>query len=296
MTGRLPDEVEQRPLEQPVQALAARIDDAGLAQDREQGRGLRDGPLRAGQRRAEHRLDVVVVFRGLHGGRGRLADDGQDRALDRLRHRAVRGPGALRHRVGEVEAVEPAFPAEPVGHAPEDLARDDPRVAPRAHERAEADRGGDPVGRLAGDRLRLVERGLDRRVHVRAGVAVGDRVDVEAVDLVDVRLEVRDGGAERAEQAVPVAGTTGHLGDVRAAVGEVARAKAGRQRRRPRWQGAIGRDVQAVDVDRDPRDLLAERLAEGVAHGRIDLARDLRDGHAEGDRQVEVDLDAVVEA
>ena len=129
-----------------------------------------------------------------------------------------------RQGVGQVEPVEPALAAEPLGHAPEDLAGDDAGVAARAHQRPEADRGGDPLGRLARDRLRLVERGLDRREHVRAGVAVGDRVDVEAVDLVDVRLEVGDGGAERVEQAGAVAATDGPSGDVRAAVGEVARA------------------------------------------------------------------------
>ena len=51
---------------------------------------------------------------------------------------------------------------------------------------------------------------LHRREHVRAGVAVGDRVDVERVDLVDVRLEVRDGGAERGEEPRAVARAAGH--------------------------------------------------------------------------------------
>ena len=43
-------------------------------------------------------------------------------------------------------------------------------------------------------------------------------------------------------------------------------------------------------------DLEAERVAKRVADGRVDLARDLRDRDAEGDRQVEVDVDAVAEA
>ena len=50
-----------------------------------------------------------------------------------------------------------------------------PGVAARAHERPEADRGGDPVGRLAGDRFGLVERRPDRGQHVRPGVPIGDR-------------------------------------------------------------------------------------------------------------------------
>ena len=42
---------------------------------------------------AEDRLDVGVVLGDGDGGLGRLADDGQDRALDRLADRRV---GALR--------------------------------------------------------------------------------------------------------------------------------------------------------------------------------------------------------
>ena len=61
-----------------------------------------------------------------------------------------------------------------------------------------------------GRALGLLERRPDRREHVRAGVAVGDRVDVEAVDLVDVRLEVGDGRAEGVEEPGAVAGAAGH--------------------------------------------------------------------------------------
>ena len=48
---------------------------------------------------------------------GRLADDGQDRALDRLRDGAVGRLRAPRQRVGEVEAVEPRLAGERLGHA-----------------------------------------------------------------------------------------------------------------------------------------------------------------------------------
>ena len=58
--------------------------------------------------------------------------------------------------------------------------------------------------------LGLLERRAHGRVHVRAGVAVGDREDVEGVDLVDVGLEVRDGGPEGGEQAGPVTGPADH--------------------------------------------------------------------------------------
>ena len=95
-TGALPDEVQQRALEQPIQPLPARVDDPGLAQDREQARRPRDRLLGAVQRRAQHGLDVVVPFRGGHGGRRRLADDRQDRAFDGLGDRAHRPSARLR--------------------------------------------------------------------------------------------------------------------------------------------------------------------------------------------------------
>ena len=68
---------------------------------------------------------------------GRFADDRQDRALDRLRDRAVGRLRAPRERVGQIEAVEPGLAGEPLGHAPEDLARDHAGVAAGAHQRAE---------------------------------------------------------------------------------------------------------------------------------------------------------------
>ena len=149
---------------------------------------------------------------------------------------------------------------------------------------------GDPLGRLAGDAFGLVERRLDRREHVRAGVAVGDRVDVERVDLVDVRLEVGDGRPERLEQARRRRTRGGPSGDVRAAVGEVARS---RPRRGPRAATAGSappgskRRPSTWIVSR--RDLAVERVAERVADRRVDLAGDLGDRHAVGDGEVELD-------
>ena len=207
---RLADEMEERPLEQAVEPLPARIDDAGLAQDRQQARRPGDRLLGGGERGGQDGLDVVVALGGLDRGVGRLADDRQDRAFDGLGDRAVRGLGPERQGVGQVEAVEPALAAQTLGHPAEDLAGDDARVAARAHQRPEADRGGDPFGRAVGGRLGLVERGLDRGVHVRARVAVGDRIDVERVDLVDVRLEVGDGRLERSEEALAVARAARH--------------------------------------------------------------------------------------
>ena len=162
-------------------------------------------------RRDEHRLDVVVALRSGHGGRGRLADDGQDGPLDRFRHRLVGHPGARVERVGQVEPVEPPLAGEPVGHAGQDLAGDHPGVAARTHEGPEADRLRHPFRVGAGtDLVGLVERGLHRREHVGAGVAIGDREHVERVDLVDARLEAGHGAPERGHEPRAVAGPPRH--------------------------------------------------------------------------------------
>ena len=58
-------QVEERALEEAIEALAARVDDAGLAQDRQQARGPRDGLLGRLDGRGEDDLDVVVVLGGL---------------------------------------------------------------------------------------------------------------------------------------------------------------------------------------------------------------------------------------
>ena len=89
------DEVQERALEQPVEALPARVDDAGLAQDRQQGRRPRRTFSRRVDGRREDRLDVVVALGRGDCRRRRLADDGQDRALDRLRDGAIGGPRAF---------------------------------------------------------------------------------------------------------------------------------------------------------------------------------------------------------
>ena len=179
---------------------------------------------------------------------------------------------------------------EGLGHAPEDLARDHAGVAAGTHQRTEADRRRDPVDGELRHAFGLLEGGLDGRVHVRARVAVRDRVDVQAVDLVDVGLEVRRGGPERLEQRGPVAGPTGHQAT------SVPLAASSSVRTPGAAAGAAGQVAglvaEAVDVDRQPADLAAERSPDRVADRRIDLAGDLGDRHAVGDRQVEVDGEA----
>ena len=60
--------------------------------------------------------------------------------------------------------------------------------------------------------VELVEHGAQRQRHVVAGVAVGDREDVEVVDLLAARLELAEGPlddgaeAEKAGSATAVPG------------------------------------------------------------------------------------------
>ena len=49
-------------------------------------------------------------------------------------------------------------------------------------------------------------------------------------------------------------------------------------------------------MDDDAGDLAIERAPDRVADRRVHLAGDLRDGDPESDRQVELELDAIVEA
>ena len=198
-------------LEQAEQALPAGIHHVGLAEDRQQRRRLGDRPFGRLERGREDALHVVVALGGGDGCGARLANDRQDRPLDRLGDGLVRLLGARVERMCEVQPVEATLPREAEGHALQDLAGDDARVPPRAHQRPVAGRLGDALRIGVGSRLvGLLERGPDRGEHVRARVPVRHREDVERVDLVDVRLQAGDGAAQRGEEAGTVAGAARH--------------------------------------------------------------------------------------
>ena len=66
---------------------------------------------------------------------------------------------------------------------------------------------------MLGEAVELVEHGAQRQRHVVAGVAVGDREDVEVVDLLAARLELAEGalddGAEAEEAGIGHGGAGG---------------------------------------------------------------------------------------
>ena len=112
-------------------------------------------------------------------------------------------------------ASTPASPAaaHALAHAPQELGEDHARVAPRPHERAVADglahRGQARAGRHA---LELGHHGLEGQGHVGAGVAVGHRVDIQAVDVPLVRAQRVTEAAHHGAQIVRAQGRQGGHG------------------------------------------------------------------------------------
>jgi hypothetical protein len=176
------------------EAASAGVDDARLGEHGEllgcAGQGDAGGSRRCGE-------DVTGAGIGALGSRERSvrrgAGHGEDGALDRRADRGVAGVGGRRHGGGDGlgTAVVGAGAGEVGDVGPEHLAEDHAGVAARAHERGpceerhallEAEVG---VGRAGG--AQLVAGGRDGEEHVGAGVAVGDRVDVEGVDLLTRR-------------------------------------------------------------------------------------------------------------
>ena len=187
-------------LEDHRKAEPARIDDVGVAEHLELIRGALDCGVGLGDHTVEDDPDVVGGRSGGRGGRGRVADDGEDGALGRLHHGPIRHRRSLgdgqRHPVG----VEVGTLGRPLGKAAEDLREDDAAVAARPHERAVRRRREHRVRRLGHRGVAgLLHRRAQRQVHVRTCVAVGDREYVEVVDLLLVRLQPRERGGEPGE-------------------------------------------------------------------------------------------------
>jgi hypothetical protein len=121
--------------------------------------------------------------------------------------------------VGEVETVEPALPAQPSA-IPRKIWLSDDAQLPRA-----------PISAPKLIAAAIRSAGLARQASASARAALtvasmfepvspsGDRVDVEGVDLIDVRFEIGDAG-EGIRAGVAVA-RGAPSGDVRAAVRRV---------------------------------------------------------------------------
>ena len=121
---------------------------------------------------------------------GHLADHGEHRPLGGVAHGLIGGIGGARERRRDQHRVDelPRAAGELLGRPADDLAEDHAGVPARAHQR----RAGDGVhelvavgrDRLAVEPVELLHHGLHRQRHVVPRVAVGDREDVEVVDLL----------------------------------------------------------------------------------------------------------------
>ena len=195
------------------QAEAAGVDDARLAQHRQQVGAAPDGLLAGVERALEHlgdqqvlAVDLVLAEPRLVHVRqlerdavGHLAHDREDRPLGRLADGVVGAVGGARHRGADQDRVDQlAGPRRQLlGRAADQLGEDHAAVAARAEQRGAGHALDDLVAvdrvelALLGQAVELVEHGAQRQRHVVPGVAVGDREDVEVVDLVAACLQLR---------------------------------------------------------------------------------------------------------
>jgi hypothetical protein len=138
-----------------------------------------------------------------------LPEDGQHRPLGGLPDRVVRGVGGARKCGRHQRRVDQlAGPAgELLGGPADDLAEDHPGVASGSHQRRPGEgvdelRAADLVNQLAVEAVELVADRPQGERHVVAGVAVGDREDIEVVDLLAPLLEVGGGRVDDATESL----------------------------------------------------------------------------------------------
>ena len=172
-------------LDEGGEAVGTGVDDAVLLEDGQEVRRAGDGLVRLDDEGLEHLGDRHLLLLAAVGARRHVADDGEDRALDRLAdclEGDLHAVAECRRDVRRSDGL--ARTDEALRHAAEDLARDDAGVAAGTHEGAVRDRLGNGLHvRVCGKRLDLTDDGAERERHVGAGVAIGHGEDVELVDV-----------------------------------------------------------------------------------------------------------------
>jgi hypothetical protein len=193
------------------EAVGAGVDDSGLAQDGQLLGPALHGLLAGFERVLQHLGEQLVLL--LRGGLGaealrvhvrevvshaarHRAHGGEHRALGRVAHRRVRRVGRPRqrgrhqHRIHELARSR----GELLGRAANDLGEDHSAVAARAQQGGAGHRAHDLVAahvvdRGAVERAQLLDHRAHRQRHVVSRVTVGDREDVQVVDLLAAVLE-----------------------------------------------------------------------------------------------------------
>ena len=173
------------------EALAAGIDHACAAQHGVDVLRVGQRLARGGEQRIEHALKVRAVLGEGHGGLRAQTADGEDCALGRLHDGLVGGVHAGGDGGGKFRRARSLAALEGLGDPAEQQRQNDAGVAARtAQQRARGavGHGADGVGLLAAE---LDGGRVHRQAHVRAGIAVRNREDVELVDLLFVFFQCR---------------------------------------------------------------------------------------------------------
>ena len=136
---------------------------------------------------------------------GDRAHDGEDRALDRAHHRLVRGVGAAAEARARGRRRRPRRASRHSSASPRRICERITPELPRAPMSEPRLIAWQTSAIDSAVRQRRAHR-LERERHVGAGVAVGDRVDVEPVQLLLVRAH---GVAEAQERLAQIGGAPG---------------------------------------------------------------------------------------
>ncbi len=194
----LPSERPEGSLEKVDEALGARVDDACGLQDRQLFRRPRQRLARSGERGRE-KLGEIARLPGPSLDLSRpVPDDGENRPLARLSHRAAGRLGRRPDGPPEPLGSDAACSLQRLGEPFQELGEDGPGVPAGAEERL-VRRAARHVFRVRGGRSADARRhAVQRRREIRAGVVVRDREDVDPVQRLPLG---QDGARPREERA-----------------------------------------------------------------------------------------------
>ena len=170
-------------------ALTAGVYDAGVPEHREHRWGLREGIFSFIEGAVPKVKDAFVSGGPVGSTLSEAAKDGEHGAFHRLGDGGVAGLGAGGEGISEGCRISGLDILEALGKAGEELGEDDAAVAAGPEEGAtggflgDGGEGGGVYGLQAGI------HGLHSEEHVGAGVAIGNREDVEGVNGVAVPLQ-----------------------------------------------------------------------------------------------------------
>ena len=137
---------------------------------------------------------------------GHLADHRQHGPLDRLPNRAVGGVARAAEGPCERRRVELLGLPDNLCEAAKDLGEDHARVAAGAHQRRARQLARERCEVARRRRVEVLHGGANGEREVRAGVAVGDGIDVQVVDAATVALERKQRAARQLARALDIGG------------------------------------------------------------------------------------------